>query len=232
MQNLTANNDLLNINIGLTASPVVSFEKKTTVAPPLPNLQSTAGTGGFSIYLDAALQYDSLSRVINGYMAGKRFEISEGLLARHVVVNNVTVAGNEEGHLLLKVNFSGSFNGAAFFTGKPVYNPESKTLEMHNLDYDLQTKNLLLKGAKWLFAAKIETELKKAASINLSTYFDTAKTALNEYLNKEWTKGIKGAGSVTDLRLLNAEALPQHLMLRTACTGNLSIKISEFNLGF
>jgi hypothetical protein len=103
---------------------------------------------------------------------------------------------------------------------------------MHNLDYDLQTKNLLLKGAKWLFAAKIETELKKAASINLSTYFDTAKTALNEYLNKEWTKGIKGAGSVTDLRLINAEALPQHLLLRTACTGNLSIKISEFNLGF
>jgi hypothetical protein len=232
MQNLTTSNDLLNMNIGITASPLVSFEKAAPVSTPVPNLSATAGAGGFSIYMDAALQYDSLSRVVNGYLAGKRFDLSEGLLAKYIVVNEVTLAGNKEGSLLIKVDFSGSFNGTAFFNGKPVYNAATKTLEVQDLDYDLQTKNLLLKTAKWLFSSKIETELKKASSINLSTYFATAQTTLNDYLNKEWTKGIKGSGAVNDLRLVSAQALPQHLLLRTACTGNLQINVSEIDLNF
>lgn len=232
MQNLTATADLLNMSIGVTASPIVSFEKATPTNLQLPNLSSSGGAGGFSIYLDAALQYDSLSRVVNGYMAGKRFDISEGLFAKHIVVNNVTLAGNNTGNMLIKVDFSGSFNGTAFFNGKPTYNAEKRTLEVKDLDYDLQTKNLLLKTAKWLFAGKIESELKKASSINLSNYFDTAQKSLNAYLNREWTKGIKGSGAVKDLRLVSAQALPEHLLIRTACAGNLSVQVSEIDLNF
>lgn len=232
MQNLTATNDLLNMNIGVTASPLVSFEKSTPANTPVPDLTPSAGAGGFSVYLDAALQYDSLNRVVNGYMAGKRFDFSNGLLARHIVVNNVTLAGNNTGSLLLKVDFTGSFNGTAFFHGKPTYNANTRSLEVQDLDYDLQTKNVLLKTAKWLFAGKIEAELKKASNISLSAYFDTAQKSLNDYLNKEWTKGVKGSGSVKDLRLVSADAMPQHLLIRTACTGNLCIRVSEIDLSF
>ncbi|HEU4902530.1 MAG TPA: DUF4403 family protein, partial [Flavisolibacter sp.] len=210
MQNLTASNDLLNMNIGITASPVVSFEKAAPATTAVPDLAAAGNAGGFSIFLEAALQYDSLSRVVNGYMAGKRFDLSEGLFAKHIVVNNVTLAGNELGNMLIKVDFTGSFNGTAFFNGKPAYNAATKTLEVQDLDYDLETKNLLLKTAKWLFNGKIQSELKKASSINLGSYFDTAQKSLNAYLNKEWTKGIKGSGSVNDLRLVSAQALPQH----------------------
>ena len=232
MQNLSANNDLLNITIGITASPVVSFEKASAGVSKVPDLTPAAGAGGFSVYLDAALQYDSLSRVANSYMAGKRFDVSEGLFAKHILVKEVAIAGNTEGNMLIKVDFTGSFNGTAFFSGKPTYHAATQSLEVQNLDYDLQTKNLLLKGARWLFASKIEAELKKASSIPLGAYFDSAQQQLNQYLNQEWTKGIRGSGSVTDLRLVSAQALPQHLLIRTACTGNLNIKISELNLSF
>lgn len=231
MQELHADKDLLNITIGITAAPVVQFEKAASSSTPLPNLTPATPAGGFTVYLDAALPYDSLSRVVNGYMAGKRFDVSEGLFAKHIVVKEVTVAGNTEGHLLLKVDFTGSFNGTAFFTGKPAYDAESQTLAVEDLDYDLQTKNLLLKGAKWLFASKIETELKKASRIPLAGYFDTAQQSLNQYLNREWTRGISGNGTIDDLRLVRAEALPQHLFLRTACSGKLRVTVSEISLG-
>lgn len=231
MQNLNANNDFLNLTIGITAAPVVQFEKAQPASTSLPNLTPATPSDGFTVYLEAALPYDSLSRVVNGYMAGRRFDVSEGLFARHIVVKEVTVAGNTEGHLLLKADFTGSFHGTAFFTGKPAYDAESQTLHVQDLDYDLQTKNLLLKGAKWLFASKIETELKKASRIPLGSYFDTAQQALNQYLNREWTKGIRGSGTVNDLRLIRAEALPQHLFLHTACTGTLQINVSEISLG-
>lgn len=232
MQNLTATNDLLNMNIGITASPVVSFEKTASVNTPVPNLTAANNPGGFSVFLEAALQYDSLSRLVNGYMAGKRFDLSEGLLAKHIVVKEVTMAGNNNGNLLIKVDFAGSFNGTAFFNGKPAYNAVSKTIEVQDLGYDLQTKNLLLKTAKWLLSGKIEAELKKASRIDLSSYFDTAQKSLNAYLNREWTKGIKGSGTVKELQLVSAQALPQHLLIQTACTGNLSLLVSEMVLNF
>ena len=230
MQNINGQNDLLNINIGITASPAVTFEKKNVVVTPVPALSTTAAPGGFAVYLDAALQYDSLSRVVNGYMAGKRFDVSEGLFKKHITVKQVTVAASPEGRMLIKVDFEGSFNGTAFFTGNPVYNPANKTIEVQDLDYDLQTKNVLLKTAKWLFAGKIEAELKKNTTIDLTSYFDSAQKSLNTYLNKEWTKGIRGSGNIKELKVVSVKPLPQHILIKTACSGNLSVKVSEINL--
>jgi hypothetical protein len=232
MQNINAQNDLLHINIGVSASPAVTIEKKNAVVTPVPNLTTTANPGGFSVYLDAALQYDSLSRVVNGYMAGKRFDVSEGIFKKHIIIKEVTVAASPEGRMLIKVDFTGSFNGTAFFTGNPAYNPANKTIEVQDLDYDLQTKNVLLKTAKWLFAGKIEEELKKNTTINLTTYFETAQKSLNNYLNKEWTKGIKGVGNIRELKVVSVKPLPQHILIKTACSGNLSVQVSEIDLSF
>jgi len=232
MQNINAQNDLLNIHIGISASPEVTFEKKNETVTAVPNLSTNANPGGFSVYLDAALQYDSLSRVVNGYMAGKRFDVSEGIFKKHIIVKEVTVAASPEGRMLIKVDFTGSFNGTAFFTGNPVYNPTNKTIEVQDLDYDLQTKNVLLKTAKWLFAGKIEDELKKNTKIDLTSYFDAAQKSLNTYLNKEWTKGIKGVGNVRELKVVSVKPLPQHILIKTACSGNLSVQVSEIDLSF
>jgi hypothetical protein len=231
MQNINATKDLLNINIGISATPVVTFQKEATKITPVPDMTASASPGGFSVFLEAALQYDSLSRVVNGYMAGKRFDLSEGILAKHIVVKEVTVASNSQAQMLIKVDFTGSFNGTAFFTGTPVYNGATKTIEVQDLDYDLQTKNVLLKTAKWLFSGKIETELKKNTAINLTSYFETAQASLNSYLNKEWTKGIKGAGSVKELKVISVEPLPQHILIKTSCAGDLSVQVSQIDLG-
>ena len=124
------------------------------------------------------------------------------------------------------------FDGAIFFTGKPVYNAEKKAIEVQEMDYDLKTRNLLLKTAKWLFNKRIVNELKKYTSFELATYYDTAAATLNNWLNKEWTRGIKGSGSVNNLQLTAVHALPQHLLIRSNCVGQLSVLVSEMDLQF
>jgi hypothetical protein len=197
MENINARNDLLNINIGISATPVVSFAKPEQVNSVVPDLTPANNPGGFNIYLEAALQYDSLSRVLNGYLTGKRFEVSEGFFKKHIVIGQTQVSGDENGDMRIRLDFSGSFDGTVFFTGKPVYNAEKKAIEVQDLDYDLQTKNVLLKTAKWLFNKKIISELKKYTSFELSQYYDTASTTLNTWLNREWTKGISVVEAVS-----------------------------------
>ena len=114
----------------------------------------------------------------------------------------------------------------------PCTMPIKKTIEVQNLDYDLKTKNLLLKTAKWLFNKRIISELNKYASFDLTQYYSTASTTLQSWLNREWTKGIRGTGSVRDLKLTQVHALPQHLLIRSHCEGNLSIQVSEISLAF
>ncbi len=232
MQNLDAKNDLLNINIGITASPVISLVKPTMEITKVPNLSTSNNAGGFNIFLEAGLQYDSLSNVMNGYLLHKRFDVSEGIIKKHIIIEDVKVSGDTTGNLLIKLDFSGSFTGTAFFIGKPVYNPEKKTIEVQELDYDLKTKNLLLNTAKWLFNKRIISELKKYTSFDLAQYYDTASKGINTWLNKEWTKGITGSGSVTDLKLTSLFAQPQHLLIRSNCVGKLSVVVSEVDLKF
>jgi len=232
MENINAKNDLLNINIGISATPVVSFIKPETTTSTLPNLTNTNNAGGFNVYLEAALQYDSLSTVLNGYLVNKRFDVTEGIFKKHIIIEHTTVTGDENGNLNIRLDFTGSFDGTAYFIGKPVYNAEKKTIEVQNLDYDLKTKNLFLKTAKWLFNNKIITEMKHYTSFDLTQYYDTASKSLNSWINREWTKGIKGTGAVTDLKLTAVYALPQHLLIRSNCVGKLNVVVTELNLKF
>jgi hypothetical protein len=231
MEKINAQNDFLNINIGISATPVISFIKPVENTTAVPDLSNANHPGGFNIYLEAALQYDSLSRVLNGYLVNKRFDVSEGLFKKHIIIENTMVSGNENGDLLIRVDFSGSFEGTAFFTGKPIYNTDTKTIEVQEMDYDLRTRNLLLKTAKWLFNNKIISELKKYTSFKMENYYTTASTNLNIWMNKEWTKGIKGTGSVKDITLTSVKALPEHLLIRSNCTGQLAVAVTELELG-
>jgi hypothetical protein len=229
IQNMDAQNDLLNINIGITATPLVSFEIPEVKEVPVPDLTPAATKNNFNIYLDAVLQYDSLSKIVNQYLKGKRFNFQEGIFKKHVIIQNCQLSGNEDGRLKIKVDFAGSHKGIVNFVGNPVYDSANKTLVVHNLQYDLQTRDILLKTAQWLFSKRITDELTKYTSFNLTQYYDTASKTLNTWLNKEWRKGMQSSGSVAELKLTDVFVKPQHLIIRSNCTGNLTLKINELN---
>jgi hypothetical protein len=229
IQNMDAQNDLLNINIGITATPMVSFEIPEVKEAPVPDLTRAATKNNFNIYLDAVLQYDSLSKIVNQYLKGKRFDFQEGIFKKYVVVQNCQLSGNEDGRLKIKVDFSGSHKGIVSFVGNPVYDSAQKSLVVNNLHYDLQTRDFLLKTAQWLFNKRITDELTKYTTFNLSQYYDTASKTLNTWLNKEWRKGMHSSGNVAELTLTDVFVKPQHLIIRSNCTGNLTLKINELN---
>lgn len=232
MEDMKAQNDYLHINIGITASPTVSLVKPETGAVPVPNLAPAPNQEGFSIFLEAALQYDSLSTVLNEYLVNKRFDLSEGLIKNHIVVQKTEVVPDSSGNLVIKMDFTGSQKGTVYFIGQPVYHPDTKTIEVEGLDYDLKTNSFLLKTAKWLFNKKIVNELRKRASFSMVPYYDSASRTLNSWLNREWTKGVRGSGTVSDLKLVEVQALPEHLLIRSNCAGKLNVLISEINLKF
>ncbi len=229
LNNLYAQNDSLNIFLGLSAKPVVSFEKLQDKVANVPNISDFSKRNGFNIFLDAILNYDSLSNIANSKMKDQRFDVAAG---KYIIVKNIELYGVDNANLIVKVDFEGSQKGTFYLTGKPAYDVASKTIEIKDLDFDIRSKNMLLKTAEWLFSKKIINELKKNTKFDLNTYMASAITSMNQQLNKEWVKGISSTGNIDELKIIRFYPLREHLIIRSNCSGSLSVKADVSNFSF
>ena len=229
LANMFARNDSLNIFLGMTAKPVISFERSTDLMTLVPNIDNSIAKPGFNIFLDAVLNYDSLSNILNVQLKGKEFDLAKG---KKVVVQDCRIYGTGNEKLIIKMSFSGSNSGIAYFTGKPFYDENKKLIEVRDIDFDVKTKNLLLKSADWLFNKRITTEIARVSKFDLSSYVDTAKILINRQLNAEWIKGVKSAGSINGLKIVGFYPMTEQFIIRSNASGELMIKVDamSFNL--
>jgi hypothetical protein len=229
INNLFAKNDSLNVFLGLSARPVIRLEKPKPTNTVLPNLGPFNTNSGFNIFLDAVLNYDSLSRLASLRLKDQRFDFSKGPVKKIFIIRDIHLYGEHNEKLVIKINFGGTDEGVVYLTGKPVYDTATKKMEIKNLDFDLRTKDLLVKSAGWLFNRRILNEVQKHTVFDLGAYIDSAKTTLNKQLNTELIKGIFSYGAVDDIKLLGLYPLKEHLVIRSNLSGNLTIKVSSID---
>ncbi|HEU4576434.1 MAG TPA: DUF4403 family protein [Chitinophagaceae bacterium] len=232
INNIYAKNDSLNINLGLAARPAISPEKPREEISTVPDLADFSDRPGFNIFLDAQLDYDSLSNLVNARLQDKVFDFSKGPIKKHVIVQQCRLYGEGNEKLIIRVDFAGSYEGVAYFTGKPYFDEQANTIEIRDLDFDVKTRDVLLKSARWLFSKKITGELKKYSRFELGAYIDTAKTMINGQLNKEWVKGISSYGQIEHIRLIGIYPLSRHLVIRSNCSGNLAVVVNSVDFSF
>jgi hypothetical protein len=222
INNLFARNDSLNIYVGLAAKPLISLEKPVEHLTVAPNLSDFSYRPGFNIFLDALLNYDSLSNILSAQLKDKRVDLTQG---KYIIIKDCTLYGMDNENLIVKVTFAGSENGLFYLTGKPFYDPATRIVELIDLDFDIKSKNMLMKTAEWLFNKRIINELKKYTRFDLTSYVDSAIATVNQQLNKEWIKGIQSQGKMDEIRIINIFPLREHLVVRSNCSGNLLVKV-------
>lgn len=229
VNNLFINKDSLNIYLGLSAKPVISFEKPAERKSVIPNMGPFSRQQGFSIFMDAVLSYDSLSNIMNMSMRGKEFNFKKGFIKKKFIIDECKVYGGGFEKLIIKILFSGTNDGVVYLVGKPVYDKDKRMIEVQDIDFDIKSKNILLGSADWLFDKKITKEISENARFELGAYIDSAKTTINQQLNQELIKGVKSYGNIKDIRLIGIYPMQQHLVIRSNCAGDLSVKVETVN---
>lgn len=229
INNLYAKDDSLFVNLGLAARPVVSFEKPSTQTAKVPAMGELGRQRGFSIFLDAMLNYDSLSTIMSRQLVNKEFDFNKGPVRKKFIIKGCRLYGSGNEKLIIKIDFGGTDNGTLYLTGKPVYTADTRILEIKNIDFDIYSKDALLKTAEWLFSKKIINEVTKQTRFDLKTYIDSAKLQINQQLNQEWVKGISSKGRIDDIQLIGIYPLGQALVIRSNCTGELAIKVDSID---
>ena len=229
INNLFARNDSLTIYIGLAAKPLISLERPQEHLTVAPNISDFSDRTGFNIFLDAVLNYDSLSTIVSSQLKDKRFDLAS---SKYIIIKDCMLYGMDNENLVIKVSFEGSEKGIFYLTGKPAYDATTKIIELRDLDFDIRSKNTLLKTAAWLFNKRIVNELKKYSRFDLSSYINTAIISINQQLNKEWMKGIQSNGKMDEIKIVGLYPLREHLIIRSNCSGALSVKADSANFSF
>lgn len=192
-------------------------------SPPteLPKLNSipVAPKDTFDLFTDFELNYDSLSNLFSEQVKGKTLDMNKN----HFVFDAVEVSGLDQNRLLLGIHFSGTKKGILYLEGVPVFDNTTKILELTKLDYDIKTKSILIKSAKWLFSNRIYSELEKATKLDLNPQFNDLKKMIDKNLQKK-TGDLVLAGKTHDVSVVHIFPTRDHLYLRTCLKAQLNVK--------
>ncbi|MET0637557.1 MAG: DUF4403 family protein [Chitinophagaceae bacterium] len=229
INSLYAKGDSLYANLGMSARPVISFQKPSEQTVNLPNLAPFSRDKGFSIFLDASLDYDSLSTVVSRLLVNKEFDFKKGPVRKKFIINDCQLSGSGNEKIIIRIGFGGTDKGVIYLTGKPVYTQATKMLEVKDLEFDISSKDALLKTAEWLFSKRIVNEIARNARFDLNKFIDTAKININKQLNREWIKGTSSEGRIDEIRLIGIYPLSKALIIRSNCSGSLAVKVDNID---
>ncbi len=229
VNSLFVKGDSLHINLGLSARPVVQLDKPKDKTSWVPNIAKFTDHKGFNIYTDAILNYDSLSNILTQQIKGQEFAFKKGIIKKRFVFNSCKVIGTDKEKLLLEVKFSGTDKGTIYMKGTPVYDKATRKLEIADIDFDIKTRDALLKGADWLFNKRITSEITKFAQYDLGTLIDSSKQTIDAQLNQEWVKGVRTEGKIKNVELIAIYPMSNQLIVRANCNGDLAVKVESID---
>lgn len=209
------------------AQPEVSVGEKPAspdsgeALPLLQRFYPEEGQDYFTIFIRGAIPYAEAEALARSELLGETFSAGK----RSVTVNDLTLSGRN-GLLQVEMDLSGSYEGTIQVEGRPTYNTQRQKLEFKDLDYSMQTRNLLFKSAGWLLKSALKGRLQKELNAYLDSGLTDWKAMLEEQLRQtELGPGLRLASAVRELRILRAEALAEGFEATVGVSGKLAVEV-------
>ncbi|MBI2258273.1 MAG: DUF4403 family protein [Flavobacteriia bacterium] len=221
VNNLKIDGSKLKFNVGLSAQPVVTSFKPNIIKSTLPNLTNLNNNEGFQINIEVKAVYDSLNNYLKEALFGKEIELKN----QKIIIQECKIFGANQNQLNLEVTFIGSKSGKMYFVGTPQVNDSTQILSFPDLEFDLETKNVLLKSAKWMFNKKITDVIRNYASIDLKKYLKDVNKMIENQINTEVTKEVILKGKMNETKIKNIFPDKDILILQASLMGKLEVQI-------
>lgn len=196
---ITSNGTLfVKTSVNLVMEPkIVSGSKPEAVPTSLPPLQLAAlPLEGFHLALPIALEYARINQRLEEEMLGQEFQTPLGDTLK---VEGVQFYGSGD-KLILALRVSGGVNGNLYATGTPVFEEGLGILRFVDLDFTVDTRNVLVRSANWMFHENILSSLKAHAVIDLSSQLQTLRSRLETALTRNLGPDARLQAEVLTLR--------------------------------
>lgn len=163
---LYARNNQVKLSVGLKsyAELVVGPEPPARSPLPIPNLQLVDGTEkSFRVALHTDLYYRDILKIASPLLLNKEL----GSNGKSVILKDLDLYGNGD-RLIIKAQTAGDLEGIIYLTCRPVFNPQTNIFSVEDVDFDMQTQNLLLQSADWFLHGTIRSTIQEKLNMDLT----------------------------------------------------------------
>ncbi|TNE98489.1 MAG: DUF4403 family protein, partial [Bacteroidetes bacterium] len=128
--------------------------------------------------------------------------------------------------LNLMVRFSGNKKGTVYLEAIPVYSTVEQELSLSEIHLTLESKNVLLKSAKWLLNGKLERSIEEHARFNFVKDIDKVNELLRTKLNGSITPGLELETQMNAMRLIQLQLDASAVDITIQLIGTAGLKVS------
>ena len=222
MYPLSAQNNKVKLSVGISTFAEVVLGPEPPAEPllPLPNLKLvTTFDKTFRVALNADLFYKDLRAIAAPLLLNKPFD-SDG---KSIVIKNFDLYGNGD-YLIIKLETQGSLDGVFYLTAKPVYNPKTNVFSVENVDFDMQTKSLLLTSADWFLHGTIRNVIQDKLNMNLNRQLDQSRQMAGKALARvPLVDHVFLKGDIKDLKFADVIVLKDRISIQVYTEGESAI---------
>lgn len=227
MTPLLSKNNILRSVIGIKGyTQTITSAVKPAVAPmqKLPDLRIVDKVqDDFKIGLISLVSYEDAAKLATKQFAGEKFSFLSGKY--NVEVTSVEMYGQND-RLVIKAGLKGSISGDIYLKGIPYYDAVTQQLSLKSLDYDLDTRNTIVRTAGWLLQGQFSRMMEKRMVFPVGDQIADAKNTIQKALaNYKVTEGVVVKGILSDIVPDKVYLTPKHLYSVVFATGRVNLKV-------
>jgi hypothetical protein len=224
---ISANRDTVIARLRLVASPSVvtgPYPNEFELMTPLPRLGPMSRVGeGAHVQMEGSLAYPVAKALLARVLVNREFEQS----GRKLKIRDVDVMGIGGGRVALGITLEGAANGRIWFTGTPALDRDKRELYVPDLDVDVGTANLLVRGFEWLKGEEILTFLRARARVSEAELIGRLSEMAEQGINRKLTEGINLSGQVHRAEATSVRASVADLRVRAFAEAHIRLAISK-----
>ena len=208
-------------SVVMSAEPSIHLSKVESKVVKLPPLSESGDVNGFSTSIDVKGAYAEINKLLKTHVAGQTIRLKKN----SIVLDSVFVLGAVEKQLAFKVCFSGDKKGFFYLLGTPVFNKEKQEVSFPDLTFDMHTRNILLKSAKWLFDDLITEKIRQAAKYSLLKDLKEIKQTIQKELNRNLDMKTSMSTKIDRLYIDGVYPSNECLLIEVFIDGDMKIDV-------
>lgn len=173
--------DIIHHTIGIKAYTELFYgdEPAFHLNETLPDLKITSRLDNdFRISLGVDVPFTNINEIARKQLEG--YQYTQGKY--RVEIKDIFLFGSED-KLVVALNIAGTIKGTIYLAGKPFFDKETSSLKIKDVDFDIRTKNVLIRSASWLFHQDLVKVLEQKLAFNIGDQLKSAQSQLQSYLD-------------------------------------------------
>jgi hypothetical protein len=225
---IDGNDQRIRLNMGLAAviETVTGQRPPPSKPKPLPKLMTGLPLDDrYHMQINASIGFDEITRITSAQLKG--YELIQG--KKKVKVEDIAVTGIGE-RASIKLLLSGSVKGEVYLTGIPKFDRTTEELYFEAIDFDFNTRNVLMRSASWMLGGLIQKRIQQAMRFSFHDDLESIRQSLRQYLKEYRYRNLFVlTGTLENMTLRNILIREKDFVIILDATGNAGIRFNRFD---